>query len=232
MNNKTITIQCTDIYKSFNQAGTVIESLRGVNLTAYSGEMIMLMGPSGSGKTTLISIIGGITASDKGTCLVLGQSMEAMSVKEKTVFRGRNLGFIFQSFNLVPMLSALENTSVPLLLNNYKRAEALVQAKELLGKMSLTSDQQNRVPKNLSGGEQQRVAIARGCIHKPAVILCDEPTSFLDSKRGEAIMQLLTTIKQEYNCTIIVVTHDQRILHFADRIVYLDDGLLKDKEAV
>lgn len=225
---KKITIQCSGIFKSFNQAGTIIESLKGVNLTAYAGEMVMLMGPSGSGKTTLLSIIGGILTPEKGDCLVLDKVMSSMGQYEKTVFRGKNLGFIFQSFNLVPMLTALENVMIPLLLNKHAHAEASIHAEQLLLKMGLT-DQQMRKPKNLSGGEQQRVAIARGCVHKPSIILCDEPTSFLDVQRGEAIMQLLTSIKKTDDCTIIIVTHDPRILHFADRILYLDDGMLIEK---
>jgi len=223
---KNITIECKHITKHFGSGPTEVNTLRGIDMVAYEGEMIMLMGPSGSGKTTLISIIGGILQQDSGESLVLNHEINSMPEEEKTIFRGANIGFMFQSFNLVPTLTAIENAAIPLLLNKHTRMQAMDTASQLLLSMGL-DQQRYRNPSNISGGEQQRVAIARACIHKPKIILCDEPTSFLDHDQGKKIMQLLETIKVETNCTLIVVTHDPRILDFADRILEIEDGFIK-----
>lgn len=219
----TITIACKDINKSFIQGDKKIEVLKGVDFVAHENELIFLMGPSGSGKSTLLSIIGGFLSQDSGECLILGKPMNQMAHKEKTDFRGKNIGFLLQSFNLIPTLSNIENVSLPLFLNGVERNAAFAQAEVMLDKMDLKPQIDTR-PSNLSGGEQQRVAIARACIHKPKIILCDEPTSSLDLERGKKIMLLLQEIKKEMHCTIIVVTHDPRILPFADRIVKIEDG--------
>lgn len=226
---KQITIACTNVTKKFSTPAADVLTLRGITFTAYENEMIMLMGPSGSGKTTLISIIGGILKEDSGSCLVLGKAINSLAEEEKIPFRGKNIGFIFQNFNLVPTLTAAENVAIPLLLNGVPRAAAFEQAEKLLLEFGL-DEQRFRKPRNLSGGEQQRVAIARACIHKPRIILCDEPTSFLDRERGKLIMELLQKIKIDNNCTLIVVTHDPRILEFADRILELEDGVINLKE--
>jgi putative ABC transport system ATP-binding protein len=188
------------------------------------------MGPSGSGKTTLISVIGGLLKQDSGSCLVLGKEINSMPEKEKTEFRGKNIGFLFQYFNLVPTLTALENVAVSLLIKGVDKASAYKQAEELLLTFGL-DEQRYRKANMLSGGEQQRVAIARACINKPRIILCDEPTSFLDRERGKSIMELLKKIKIETNCTFIVVTHDPRILEFGDRILEIEDGMIKETTA-
>lgn len=223
-----ITIECKNIKKSFGQGETIVKTLRGIDLVVHENEMVMLMGPSGSGKTTLISIIGGILNQDEGECLILNKPINSLNSYEKTKFRGKNIGFMYQYFNLVPTLTALENASIPLLLNGYTRKEATDKTAELLESMGLER-QIYRIPSDLSGGEQQRVAIARACIHQPKIILCDEPTSFLDHELGQKIMQLLVDIKNKNDCTIIVVTHDPRILDFADRILEIEDGkIIKD----
>lgn len=224
-----ITIECKKITKSFGQGDIRVETLKGIDLVAHEREMIMLMGPSGSGKTTLISIIGGILQQDSGECLILGTAINSLQGEEKTKFRGRSIGFMFQYFSLVPTLTAIENVSIPLMLNGYDRQEIMDRSSALLQKMGLEAHRY-RVPSELSGGEQQRVAIARACIHRPPIILCDEPTSFLDHERGEKIMGLLQEIKNENNCTIIVVTHDPRILHHADRILVIEDGMIKESD--
>ena len=187
------------------------------------------MGPSGSGKSTLISIIAGIIKQDAGECLVINVPINQLPEDEKTIFRGKNIGFMFQNFNLVPTLTAVQNASIPLLLNGFKRDEALSMAYALLKRFGIDK-QASRFPSSLSGGEQQRVAIARACIHKPKIILCDEPTSFLDSERGKKIMEILKEIKTEQNSSLIVVTPDPRILEFADRIVYIQDGLITESK--
>ncbi len=224
-----ITIECKNITKNFTEGSTTVEILKKVDLTASAGQLIMLMGPSGSGKTTLLSIIGGILAQDSGECLVLGQPINSLSQAEQTKFRGKNIGFMFQSFMLVPTLNALENASIPLLLQGTDAKVATQKTRELLEKLGL-KEQQLRYPAQLSGGEQQRVAIARACVHKPPIILCDEPTSFLDHERGKQIMELLKEIKQENNCTIVVVTHDPRIIEFADHIYEIMDGTIENNK--
>lgn len=222
----SVTISCTDITKKFPSPAGDVLTLRGITLTAYENEMIMLMGPSGSGKTTLLSIIGGLLKQDSGECLVLDTPINSLGDAEKTVFRGTNIGFIFQYFNLVPTLTAVENVAIPLLLNGIHHTQAFAQAEELLLSFGLDT-QRYRKPRNLSGGEQQRVAIARACILRPRIILCDEPTSFLDRERGRIIMDLLSKIKEETHCTFVIVTHDQRILEYANQILEIEDGLIK-----
>lgn len=221
------TIQCSNIKKSFQNGEKKIEVLHDVSLTAHEKEMIMLMGPSGSGKTTLLSIMGGILTQDSGECLILSEPINQMPLGKKTQFRGNHIGFLFQHFILVPTITALENAAIPLLCNGTDRASAFAKAESLLVSFGL-EDELYKKPDQLSGGEQQRVAIARAMVHDPDIILCDEPTSFLDLDRGKKIMEILQTIKEKNNCTIIVVTHDPRILEFADRIVRIEDGKIVD----
>ena len=223
-----ITIECKNITKTFGKEEIIIQPLRGINLVAHENEMIMLMGPSGSGKTTLISIIGGILQQSSGECLILNKPINSLAEEEKTKFRGQNIGFMFQYFNLIPTLNAIENASIPLILNGCPRAQAMEQTKNFLQTIGLET-QAYRTPSDLSGGEQQRIALARACIHHPKIILCDEPTSFLDRERGKQIMELLQKIKSDNKCTLIVVTHDPRILGFADRIIEIEDGMLKNQ---
>jgi len=220
------TIVCKGITKCYNHTHNAIPTLRGIDLVAHEGELIMLMGPSGSGKTTLISIIGGLLQQDDGECLVLDKPINQLPEEEKTVFRGKNIGFMFQYFTLVPTLNAIENAAIPLILQGMHRKLAMEAAAKLLLALGL-EQQRYGVPGQLSGGEQQRVAMARACIHHPKIILCDEPTSFLNLERGKKIMALLQEIKKENNCTLIVVTHDPRILSFADRILEIEDGTIK-----
>ena len=186
-----ITIECKNITKTFGKGETEVQPLRGINLVAHENEIIMLMGPSGSGKTTLISIIGGILQQSSGECIVLNKPINSLAEEEKTKFRGQNIGFMFQYFNLVPTLNALENAAIPLMLNGRPRTQAMEEAKKFLQTVGLEK-LIYQMPNNLSGGEQQRVALARACIHHPKIILCDEPTSFLDHERGKQIMQLVT----------------------------------------
>jgi len=223
-----IAVKCSKIRKSFGEGDLRFEVLHGIDLTVKSGELLMLVGPSGSGKTTLISIIAGILSHDEGTCDLFGQNIDTFSDAEKTRFRGENLGYVFQAFNLIPMISNAENVAIPLLLNNVERHEAIESAKMRLDQFGL-GDKVDNFPKQLSGGQQQRVAIARAVIHNPKLIVCDEPTSALDHENGTLVLNHLREIVDKENRALIVVTHDSRIFEFADRIVHLEDGNIAEE---
>lgn len=216
-------VVCHNLHKTFGVGSARVEALRGINMNVKRGELRMLMGPSGCGKTTLISVIAGILTQDEGECLISGINPSQLSNGEKTHFRGKNVGFVFQSFNLIPMLNVEENVAIPLLLNGMQLKDALEQAKDLLNRVGM-SDKIGTLPTDLSGGQQQRVAIARAIIHKPLLVVCDEPTSSLDHELGIKIMALMREMATEQRTTLIVVTHDVRIVEFADHIDHLEDG--------
>jgi putative ABC transport system ATP-binding protein len=214
---------CRDVTKSYASGAGKVMALRGIDLEVRPGELMMVTGPSGCGKTTLISVIAGILDQDSGQCEVLGRELNHMDKAERTHFRGRSIGFVFQLFNLLPALSAVENVSVPLLLKGMARKDAESQAEQVLRAVDLGS-RLDAHPNNLSGGEQQRVAIARAVVHDPTLIVCDEPTSNLDHVTGHSTMELLRNLAKGPNRALIVVTHDPRIFEFADRIARMDDG--------
>lgn len=224
----TAAIICKDVYKTYGEGTNAVHAIQGVNLTINQGELRLLMGPSGSGKTTLISIISGVLTPSSGDCYLDNIDIQTLSDKERTRFRGRNIGFVFQQFNLIPTITTEENISIPLLINGVPRQAALERAKALLKEFGM-EDKIGVMPPNLSGGQQQRVAIARAMAHNPKFIVCDEPTSFLDHITGEKIMELIKAQVKEKNVTVIVVTHDPRIVKFADKIDYLEDGKLVKK---
>jgi putative ABC transport system ATP-binding protein len=201
----------------------VTPALQGINISINSGELFMLVGPSGCGKTTLISVIAGILDSDGGECRLFGADLQAMTDTERTAYRGRNVGFVFQAYNLIPSLTSAENVSIPLLLLGTTRAEALSKARQMLERVGLGAKTETN-PNQLSGGQQQRVAIARALVHDPKLIVCDEPTSALDHTTGAEIMELFRHEALNGNRTLIIVTHDSRIFHYADRIARMDDG--------
>ena len=197
-----LAVACKNICKTYDTGSEKVEALRGVDLEVKPGELLMIVGPSGAGKTTLISVIAGILTPTSGECLIYGENIHALKDAQKTAFRGRNLGFVFQSFNLIPTLSCKENVAIPLILNNHPREEAERLAAELLTQMGIP-EKVEQSPLSLSGGQQQRVAIARGCIHQPKLIVCDEPTSYLDHETGRKILELLrATALWESQCTI------------------------------
>lgn len=218
-----LAVSCKNIQKTYGTGTSSVHALQGVNLDVQTGELLLIMGPSGSGKTTLISIISGILTQDGGECLVFGKNLNHMTNGEKTAYRGKHIGFVFQSFNLVPMLTSSENVAVPLLLNGVPKLEAEKKAAQFLIRLGL-QDKINTSPQELSGGQQQRVAIARGCIHDPKLIVCDEPTAYLDHEKGQQVMEILKEMAHKEDRAIIVVTHDPRTMAYGDRIVHMEDG--------
>jgi len=216
-------VHCNEIKKHYGKGLTRVEALRGVTFESYQGELLMIAGPSGCGKTTLLSIISTILDQDGGECLILGENVNKFSSDAKVSYRGKNIGFIFQNFNLIPMLTAVENTALPLVINGEDKELSLKYAAELLKEVGLEK-RINAMPKQMSGGEQQRVAICRGCIHNPKIIVCDEPTSALDHKAGMQVMQMFKKIALKQDSSLIIVTHDARIFKFADRILEMEDG--------
>ena len=224
-------VVCQNVVKTYISGNSTVEALKGINLEVMPGELRMLVGPSGCGKTTLISVISGILNHDSGTCLIYGNNLKEKIEIERTEFRGKYIGFVFQSFNLIPMLTAKENVSIPLVMNGMDRLQALEIAEQFLIEVGL-GDKLDILPNELSGGQQQRVAIARGCIHDPKLIVCDEPTSALDRETGEKILTLLKEFSLKKDRALIIVTHDARIFHFADRISKMDDGKIVANDIV
>ena len=222
MSSSVLAVECFDIQKKFGE--TLV--LRGVNLTVPKGSFFMLVGPSGCGKTTLISVIAGILKSDSGKCIVLGQSDQMMDPDHFLDFRAKNIGFIFQSYHLLNSLTVLDNVLIPLLINHLPYDQAVQKATHRLQQVGLGA-RLDAFPSNLSGGEQQRVAVARGFIHSPNILICDEPTSALDHQTGIQIIEMIKTLNEQSGMTVIIVTHDSRILKYADQIAYMEDGMIQ-----
>lgn len=225
--SQTPVVVCRGLTKSYGTGEARTQALRGVDLDIRPGELLMLVGPSGCGKTTLISVIAGILDHDGGTCRLFGQEMTQASPRERVRFRGKNIGFVFQAFNLVPTLTVAENVAIPLLINGLRREAALARAKAELEQVGL-GGRENDLPTQFSGGQQQRVAIARALVHNPRLVVCDEPTSALDHKTGAKIMAMLKGLAVSDNRALVIVTHDQRIFPYADRIAHMDDGVIQE----
>lgn len=224
-----IAVRCEGIEKSFRAGETKIRVLRGTNFIAERGKMNFLVGPSGCGKTTLISVVGAILSCEGGQLEVLGRDLRSMSNAKLADFRLNNLGFIFQQFNLLPALNAEENASLPLVARGESNAGAEKVARHLLERLGLEG-QTRKMPSQLSGGQQQRVAIARALVHEPRLLICDEPTASLDAASGHKVMELLRDVALEGDRSVIVVTHDNRIFEFADRISHMADGQITEVE--
>jgi putative ABC transport system ATP-binding protein len=216
-------IHCHNLVKDYLRGITTVRALRGVDMEIRPGELTLIIGPSGCGKTTLISILAGTLDATSGDVQVLGADLAQMSPAEKTAFRRKHVGFVFQQFNLLPALTATENVSVPLILNGIARGVAFDRAREILISVGL-QEQLDSPPVQLSGGQQQRVAIARALVHNPRLIVCDEPTSAIDARTGQNIMKLIRTQALQPDRVAIVVTHDARVFEHADRIITLEDG--------
>jgi putative ABC transport system ATP-binding protein len=223
-------VQCRDLRKDFGEGPTRVEVLRGVNFEAFQGKLTFLVGPSGCGKTTLISVVAGLLDSGGGKVELFDQNVEQFSSRERILFRRKNLGFVYQQYNLLPALTATENAAVPLLAAGVRRREAMDKSKALLVKLGLEK-RLDALPARLSGGEQQRVTLARALVHEPRLILCDEPTASLDHVTGEGVMELLADNAVQPDRAVIVVTHDTRVFHYADHIAHMDDGRIVKTES-
>jgi putative ABC transport system ATP-binding protein len=216
-------IRCRGLAKSFGSGEARVHALRGVDLDVMPGSITLLVGPSGCGKTTLISLIAGLLDPTEGSLNVLGQELTALPPNDLVNFRASNLGFVFQQYNLLPSLNAVENACLPLLVAGVPRRTAIATARSVLERVGLT-EKAEAYPSQLSGGQQQRVAIARALVHRPRLLVCDEPTAALDAHAGQTVMELFREVAVEPDRAVIVVTHDNRVLHYGQRIVYLADG--------
>jgi len=214
---------CTGIAKEYRAADCVTHALRGVNLEIHAGELTLLVGPSGCGKTTLISIIAGLLAPTSGRAEVFGTDLVTLRDDTRGQFRGRHIGFIFQEYHLLPSLTAQENASLPLLIQGVRRRDAILAAARTLEVLGMR-DKLQALPRQLSGGQQQRVAIARAIVHQPRLVVCDEPTAALDAQAGRNVMMVLRDLGARNDRAVVVVTHDNRVFEFADRIIKLEDG--------
>lgn len=218
-------VRCRQIIKEFGSGETRTIALRGVDLDVLPGQMTLLVGQSGCGKTTLISIIAGLLNATSGSLSVLGEDVMQMTGTELVEFRRKNIGFVFQQYNLLPTLTAVENAAVPLIIAGQTRRKALAAAGELLETVGL-GKRLHLLPNQLSGGQQQRVAIARALVHEPRLLVCDEPTAALDAQSGQTVMGLLRSVALQPDRAVIVVTHDNRVFNFGDRIIHMDDGIV------
>jgi putative ABC transport system ATP-binding protein len=223
-------VRVRGVTKEFGSGGSLTRALRGVDLDVPYGEMLMLVGPSGCGKTTLVSVIAGTLEPTDGEVRVLGHDLVAMSNGRKVRFRREHVGFIFQAYNLLPALTAVENAAVPLLIAGWRRAHAVDVAADVLDRLGL-GDRLANLPSELSGGQQQRVAIARALVHEPRLLVCDEPTSALDAANGRITMELIQKVAVQPDRAVIVVTHDSRVYSFADRIASMEDGRIESVES-
>ena len=216
-------VVCRRLTKDFGDGADRVQALRGIDVEVKAGEMTLLVGPSGCGKTTLISIIAGLLEPTAGEVEVFGTDLGELSGGGLVKFRARNVGFVFQQYNLLPSLTAAENAAVPLLIAGVSRKRAVARGLELLQELDM-GDRARALPSQLSGGQQQRVGIARALIHEPRLLVCDEPTAALDAHSGHHVMELIRKVALQPGRAVIVVTHDSRVFEFGDRIVTMSDG--------
>ena len=228
-NNAVITIN--NLVKRFPVGGDFFTALKDIDLNLNKGEFTGLIGPSGSGKTTLLNIIGGLDSSTEGKVSVLGQALNDTSHRERARLRRKHMGFIFQSYNLLPVYTVFENVELPLILNKIDEDERRSMVEQAIESVGLTDKMDSR-PNMLSGGECQRTAIARAIVHQPALILADEPTANLDAENSHHIMKILSNLNQEMSTSFIFATHDEKIMTYLKRIIHLDDGQITKDEKI
>ncbi|MDF1562364.1 MAG: ABC transporter ATP-binding protein [Deltaproteobacteria bacterium] len=220
-------VETHDLKRTYTQGKLEVHALRGVDFSIEKGEFTALMGPSGSGKTTLLNLIGGLDAPSGGSVLVDGQDLSAMSSGERSRMRLNHLGFVFQAYNLIPVLSAKENTEFVLLLRGTPKAEREKRVLEILKAVGLEG-MEDRRPNELSGGQQQRVAVARAIASEPALVLADEPTANLDSKTSDALIETMRELNEKHGVTFLFSTHDPKVMEHASRVVRLVDGQIEE----
>ena len=221
--DRGLAVRAVGLTRTFEVGETTVEALRSINLEVTRGQFVALVGPSGSGKSTFLNLVGGLDRPSQGELWVDGVELSACKEKDLTEHRRRRVGFVFQSFNLLPRLTALENVALPLMFVGVSEQERLDRARDLLTRVGLEERLDHR-PTQLSGGEQQRVAIARALVGRPIIILADEPTGNVDSATGRGIMELLRRLNRDRGVTLLLVTHDAEAAGFADRVVHLRDG--------
>lgn len=219
-------VEVADAWKIYQTGSVKVEALRGVNMGVKKGEMVAVMGPSGCGKTTLLNCFSGLDDLSKGKVIIEGVDLAKMSDDQKSEFRAKRMGFIFQAYNLIPVLTAQENIELPLLLAGVPESEAHVSAVDALKMVGLT-DWKSHKPMELSGGQQQRVTIARALVNKPAIVWADEPTGNLDSENSQEIIKLLRNLNQQYSLTVVLVSHDPSIAQQTDRIIHMKNGQIE-----
>ena len=220
-------VTCHDVSKTYRRGSVAVAALKSITLEVEAGGFMALAGPSGSGKTTLLNMIGGLDLPDSGTIRVAGETYAELSPARMAELRLHKIGFVFQAYNLIPVLSALENVEYVMLLQGLPTAERQRRAMQILEEVGL-GDQSDRRPAELSGGQQQRVAVARAIVSNPSIVLADEPTANLDSKTGESLLQLMQRMNRERRVTFIFSTHDEMVMAHARRLVLLKDGQIID----
>jgi len=220
-------IRLFNVRKAYRQGKNEITALAGVSLHIREREFAVIVGPSGSGKSTLLHLMGGLDRPTEGEVMVDGRIISQMPDNPVTLFRRRNIGIVFQFFNLLPTLTAVENVMLPLILDGQPKVKASARAEALLDRVGL-SGRNDHLPEELSGGENQRIAIARALVFSPQILLADEPTGNLDSGTGEAVLELVRLINREEGCTVVMVTHNPRAAEYGERVIHLRDGLIEE----
>lgn len=220
---KEVIVHVSEVWKTYQQGGHDLHALRGVSTDVYKGEYLCIMGPSGSGKSTLFNMVGGLDLPSKGLININGQDISKLSPDQLSYLRAQTVGYVFQSFNLIDILTAQENVSLPMIFNGTDEKEANEKAAKLLERVGL-GHRLDHLPAEVSGGQQQRMAIARALANDPKIILADEPTGNLDLTTGESIIKLLKELSEEHGTTVIAVTHDMKMFNVSDRIIWIKDG--------
>jgi len=218
-----VAVRIRGVTKYFGSGEQRVAALRGVDWDVLKGQMSLIVGPSGCGKTTLLSVIAGILDCDDGSVEIFGTEVTRLGDRQRTRFRAKNIGFVFQQYNLLPALTAAENAAIPLVIAGWSKAKAVARAREVLEMIGMGKKTES-LPSQLSGGQQQRVAISRALVHEPSLLVCDEPTAALDHETGITVMELMREAAVRPDRAVIVVTHDNRVFHFGDRIAHMDDG--------